>query len=65
MCSAVITSSGENLPCPKCMNNDGISTGYAQNETYKVYDSFIWTIGSVLNYGLRTESDNASVNTMK
>ena len=65
MCSVAVISSGENLPCPKCMNSGGVLSAYSQNSTYStIYDSFNWQIGSIINYGLRNETDNKYVNQM-
>ncbi len=65
MCTVVVTSSGENLPCPKCMNT-GQLNNYAQSNTYDIQDSFKWTIDHVKNYNIRliAESENANKMTL-
>jgi hypothetical protein len=65
-CSVVIYQSGENLGCPKCMNQ-GTTNPYSQNSSiFTTYDSLQWSVGSVLNYGLRTKSSYLpTVNQMK
>jgi hypothetical protein len=63
LCSAVVTYSGENLPCPKCMDTAQVYS-YAQLSNYSIPDAFIWTIDSLANLGLRATSESASANTM-
>lgn len=64
VCSVVVASSGENLPCPKCMNT-GVLKPYAQNTSFtKLYDSFSWYVGSVRKLSMRTTLDNPNVDTM-
>ena len=65
MCSVAFLSSGQNLPCPKCMNTGGTMSFYAQNATYSTTaDSFIWQIGSVKNYRLTTLNVGDNINEM-
>ena len=65
MCSVAVISSGENVPCPKCMNTGGVVSPYSQNSTLStVYDSFSWQIPSIVNFGLRSITDNTTVNQM-
>ena len=66
ICSIVVHSSGENVGCPKCMNQ-GKVVAYSQNSSlFTTYDSIQWSVASVLNYGLRTKSiDLPYVNQMK
>ncbi|CAF0786583.1 unnamed protein product [Brachionus calyciflorus] len=64
ICSVVITSSGENLPCPKCMNTGSLEA-YSQNSSlYDTYDGILWSLAAVPNYNLRTTADNLDVNKM-
>lgn len=63
LCSAVVSWSGQNLPCPKCMNS-GIISAYAQNDTFNsTYDSFTW-YSSVRTYDIVSTNDDPDANTM-
>ena len=66
ICSVIVHASGENLPCPKCMNQGNVNA-YSQNNTlFGTYDSIQWSVSQLTNYGLRTESiDLPKVNQMK
>lgn len=65
LCSVVVTSSGENLPCPKCMNTGSLQS-YSQNNESVLngYDSFKWSLPQVRNFNFRTTADNPNVNKM-
>lgn len=64
ICSVVVTSSGENTPCPKCMNTGILSASSQNSSLYSTYDGIIWSLGAVQNYNLRTTSDKLDVNKM-
>ncbi len=65
ICSVVVHQSGENLPCPKCMNQGSVYA-YSQNSTiFNTYDSIQWSVGSVVNYNLRQQFDFPNANQMK
>lgn len=62
LCSAVVTYSGENIPCGKCINS-GVLKPYAQDTTAStVHDSFSYYVKKVKNFGLRSTSDDPNVN---
>ncbi|RNA15674.1 hypothetical protein BpHYR1_008571 [Brachionus plicatilis] len=62
ICSAVVTSSGENMPCPKCMNKAKLNSFSLNSSLYSTHDGMTWSLGSVLNFNLRTTNDNPEVN---
>ena len=57
ICSVVPIASGENIPCPNCLNQ-GISTYSATDYT--------WTLSSLMNLAVRNQpTDLANANQMK
>ena len=65
LCSAVIMSTGENLPCPKCMNMASLRT-YAETNAGNstINDAFEWTIPAIMNFGFRNTSESPNANKM-
>lgn len=62
VCSAVVTSSGENMPCPKCMNNAKFNSFPLNSSIYSTHTGIIWSHQSVRNFNLRTIDDQPDVN---
>jgi hypothetical protein len=67
ICSAIVYASGENLPCPKCLNEQKTISYYKSNESESnVYDSMLWSVNNIHNKNLRSElDDNPNVNLME
>lgn len=64
VCSVVSTYTGENVPCPKCVNS-GVLEPYPQNTSVaNTFDSFTYYINNVMNYNLRTVADDPNVNNL-
>ena len=63
-CAIVATSSGQNIPCSKCIN-DGYNYYYSQYDDEEDLDSVSWSIQGVRNLNLRKASDFLNVNQLK
>ena len=64
VCSAVVISSGENMPCPKCMNSAKFNSFPLNSSLYSTHTGMRWSHESVSNYNLRTINDKLDVNTI-
>lgn len=64
LCSVVVSSTGENLPCPKCLNSGSLDIYALYSAAANITDSFVWSLPVIANFAFRNTSDYPNVNQM-